>query len=323
MKICYFICSNIFGGVENIVIATLNELSKSHEVALIAPKGCAFKDKLANGVKLYEYKSFDKRYNPLLYLEIARFAKDYELIHTHGAKASGIFHLVNLVLDKKFVATKHNIRKGAVFNKIKNVIAVSREVAKTITHPSYTLYFGIDPVSVEPKKLTYDFSILSVGRLDFIKGFDKLIRACAQLKFDFELFIVGEGRERERLEQLIFELNLRGRVHLLGFRTDIRELMAGASLQVIASRSEGLPNTLLEGLFYSNLLISTDVGGISEILPRKFLTDHEKMATKITEIYDDYDKFRAEFSTLAAQTQPNFTLQSYIKNLIAYYEEIR
>lgn len=323
MKICYIICSNAFGGVENIVIKSLNELSKYHQVALIAPKNCAFKDKLAKAVKLYEYRSFDKRYNPLLYLEIAKFARDYELIHTHGAKASGIFSVINRFLKKKFVATKHNIRKGAAFNNIQNVIAVSQEVAKTISHPSKILYFGIDHVDVEPKRLTYDFSIISLGRLDFIKGFDKLIRACAKLNFDFALYIVGEGRERAALEQLIFELNLRGKVHLLGFRTDVRELMSGASLQVIASRSEGLPNTLLEGLFYSNMLISTDVGGIGEILPRKFLTDHERLSEKITEIYSNYEKFRNDFAQLAVQVQKNLTLQSYIENLNAYYEEIK
>ena len=39
MKICYFSCSSIYGGVEKIVVDSLNEISKNHECALIVPNG--------------------------------------------------------------------------------------------------------------------------------------------------------------------------------------------------------------------------------------------------------------------------------------------
>ena len=50
MKICYFSCSSIYGGVEKIVVDSLNEISKKHECALIVPNGCRYKDKLSSNV---------------------------------------------------------------------------------------------------------------------------------------------------------------------------------------------------------------------------------------------------------------------------------
>ncbi|MBE2984325.1 glycosyltransferase [Campylobacter sp. RM9344] len=323
MKICYFICSNIFGGVENIVINTLNELSKTDEVALITPKNCSFKDKLSKNVKLYEYQSFDKRYNPFLYLEIAKIAKNYELIHTHGAKATQIFYIINKFLNKKFVATKHNIRKGKIFNRTKNVLAVSKEVANTIKNESKVIYFGIKKIDIVPKKLTDKFSMVSVGRLDPIKGFAELISSVSKLNFEYKLYIVGSGKEEQNLKNLINGLKLNDKVELLSFRDDIKEILNGSGMQIISSRSEGLPNTLLEGIFYSNLLISTDVGGIKEILEPKFLFDINECDKKLKEIKENYGFYKDEFLKFAKPMQEKLSFEKYLYELKEYYKEVK
>ena len=124
MKICYFSCSSIYGGVEKIVVDSLNEISKNHECALIVPNGCRYKDKLSSNVKIIEYKSYDKRYNPFLYLEVLKVIKNYDIVHTHGAKATQITYLLNKIILFIHVATKHNTRKGKIFNKVNNVISV-------------------------------------------------------------------------------------------------------------------------------------------------------------------------------------------------------
>lgn len=325
MKICYVSCSAIFGGVENIIIKTLNALCLKHEVALVVPKGCEYTYKLNCQIKVYEYKSFDKRYNPFLYLEIYKIVSKYDLIHTHGAKASQIFYIINKFINKKFVATKHNIRKGKIFNKIQNVISVSREVANTIEQKSKVLYFGIEKVDIQPKKLTEKFSIVAIGRLDYIKGFDELIKAVSKLNFDFRLFIIGRGKEENNLKQLITDLELNDKVTILGFRTDILEILKGANLQVISSRSEGLPNTLIEGIFYSNVLIATRVGGISEVLNSKFLfsPNKEDCAKKIIEVKENYDKFNKEFALFVNNERHKFSFSSYLNNLLNYYENLK
>ena len=147
MKIAYLCCSRFYGGVEKIVIDSLNELCKSERVALIVPARCEFLQRLDVRVKIYQYKSRDKRYNPFLFAEIYRFLHSggFEILHSHGAKAAQIGFVVEKFLNLKLVATKHNDRKAPVFDRVRNVIAASRKVATTINHAAKVIYFGIEP----------------------------------------------------------------------------------------------------------------------------------------------------------------------------------
>lgn len=320
MKICYFSCSSIYGGVEKIVVDSLNEISKYHECALIIPNGCKYKDKVSSSVKIIEYKSYDKRYNPFLFLEVLNEIKNYDIVHTHGAKATQITYLLNKISSFIHIASKHNTRKGKIFNKIKNVISVSIEVAKTINHPSKVLYFGIQKnVNLEPKK-NDTFTILAVGRLDPIKGFDNLIEQISKLDFDFHLNIIGEGSQKVKLERLIEDNNLKNKVSLLGFQNNIPEYLANNHLQVISSLTEGLPLTLLEGIMNSSVIISTPVGGIVEVLDKDYLVKIEDFSTKITEIYNNYENICKDFKSKHEHLKQKFDFNDYSKNLIEYYK---
>jgi len=112
--------------------------------------------------------------------------------------------------------------------------------------------------------------IVAVGRLVEKKGFDYLIRAVAQLKFPFTLKIVGDGRERERLEKLICGHGLNRQVTLLGARThdDLPQQYAEAHVVVVPSildrcgDRDGLPNVVLEAMACARPVVATKVGAI-------------------------------------------------------------
>ncbi|MDO5001270.1 MAG: glycosyltransferase [Eubacteriales bacterium] len=92
---------------------------------------------------------------------------------------------------------------------------------------------------------------LAVGRLDAVKGFDRLVEAFADIHGvmpDWKLRIVGEGTERDRLELLISENGLEDCVSLTGMRdaAGVEEEMRRASLFLMSSHSEGLPFVLME-----------------------------------------------------------------------------
>ena len=406
MKIAYLCCSRFYGGVEKIVIDSLNELCKSEQAALIVPDRCEFLQRLDARVQIYEYKSRDKRYNPFLFAEIYRFLRSggFEILHSHGAKAAQIGFVVEKFLNLKLVATKHNDRKAPVFDRVRNVIAASRKVATTINHAAKVIYFGIEPrqefanreiyarckdlegAANEALKETKDersdsagaagasqnmadaaytsqdmpgragvsqdraldadasqnktssvfvsqqganaaagnfkFSIVAVGRLDKIKGFDLLIRAASELKFDFELKIYGQGGERQNLQNLIDSLKLQDCVQLCGFCDDVAAALSASHLHVISSRKEGFPVILIEGIFYSPVLISTRVGGISEILSEEFLCEAADLGAKIDEIYRTYGEYARAFAQKHAGFKQTLTLQNYISSLKNYYEEL-
>jgi glycosyltransferase involved in cell wall biosynthesis len=116
---------------------------------------------------------------------------------------------------------------------------------------------------------TCRFVVGAVGRLSPEKAFDHLIAAVDQLcaaGHDLELLIVGDGPERARLERCAAAAAHSTRIHLLGHRTDIVALMSAFNVFVLPSRSEGLPNALLEAMALEVPVVATAVGGIPRVI---------------------------------------------------------
>ncbi len=135
--------------------------------------------------------------------------------------------------------------------------------------------------------------IVGMGRLTKQKGFDVLIRAFASVRRSAEvrLLILGEGRERERLEAAARELGIAEEVDLPGFTPDPYPILARASLFVLSSRWEGSPNALTEALALGVPAVATDCpSGPREILqdgrvaPLVPVDDHAALASAILEV---------------------------------------
>ena len=110
-----------------------------------------------------------------------------------------------------------------------------------------------------------DAVIGSVGRLASQKRFDRLIRSLPRLP-DVHLVIAGEGPQRAMLEALSDETGVADRVHLLGFRRDVGDVLAALDLYVVSSDSEGMANAMLEAMASGLPVVSTDVSGAREAL---------------------------------------------------------
>ena len=101
--------------------------------------------------------------------------------------------------------------------------------------------------------------VVAVGRLKYPKDTRTLVEAAAQVPGDWRLDLVGDGPERAELEQVSGE-----RVHFVGERDDVPELLAGASVFVLSSRSEGFPISVLEAMAAGLPVVASDVGGVRE-----------------------------------------------------------
>jgi glycosyltransferase involved in cell wall biosynthesis len=116
---------------------------------------------------------------------------------------------------------------------------------------------------------TDDFLIIQVARLDGLKDHPTAIRAMHHVIRVIpraKLILVGEGPERAKIEPLIVELGLQEHVRLLGSRRDVPRLLFAADLFLLTSISEGIPLTIIEGMAAGLPVVSTDVGGVREIL---------------------------------------------------------
>lgn len=115
--------------------------------------------------------------------------------------------------------------------------------------------------------------VLSVGRLERIKGQDVLLDAWPRvLKAvpSAELWLVGEGAQRHALEAQADALGITNTVHFMGQKDAacVAECMAAADLFVLPSRSEAFGIVLLEAMAHALPVVASRVGGVPEVLPR-------------------------------------------------------
>ena len=112
--------------------------------------------------------------------------------------------------------------------------------------------------------------LLFVGNLVEVKGIDVLLQACALLRDvgdDWRLHLVGEGRLHPQLTRLAASLGIAAKVSFHGSipHHDLPDWFRAADLFVLPSRSEGVPNVLLEASACATPWIASNVGGIPEI----------------------------------------------------------
>ena len=111
--------------------------------------------------------------------------------------------------------------------------------------------------------------LLAVGRLATEKGFDRLINIFSNIDRNnnsWELIIIGEGPERQKLEDMIKKLNLNEKVKLLGFIENPYPYFKLADIVVLSSYVEGLPTVLSEAILLEKPIVSTKCAGVNEIL---------------------------------------------------------
>lgn len=109
----------------------------------------------------------------------------------------------------------------------------------------------------------------TVGRLNPVKDHAALLQAFARLRDampDTALVLVGDGALRGELAALAAAPELAGRVHLLGDRSDVANLLRAFDLFVLSSRSEGYSIALLEACASGLPIVATEVGGNAEIV---------------------------------------------------------
>ncbi len=113
-----------------------------------------------------------------------------------------------------------------------------------------------------------DICIMGIGRLAPQKGFDYAIKAMALLikeNLRAKLVLVGGGDAGE-LEKLAQENNVSEHVIFAGFRSDIPDFVQAADLFWLTSRSEGIPNTMLEAMAAKKPVVSFDISGVYEVI---------------------------------------------------------
>lgn len=154
-----------------------------------------------------------------------------------------------------------------------------------------------------------DFAILSVGELNRNKNHEVIIRAIAQLNNNkIHYFIAGKGELYNYLIDLTKRNNIENQIHLLGFRTEIPQLLNSCDLYILPSKREGLNVSLIEAMAAGMPCIASCIRGNTDLLEEysKFLVKpndvnrisyliEEILLNRDTTIYKNISKFSLEF----------------------------
>jgi glycosyltransferase involved in cell wall biosynthesis len=160
-----------------------------------------------------------------------------------------------------------------------------------------------------------------VGRLHPIKGHADFLRAASQVLREFEAVtfaVVGDGELMQELVRQSEQLGIAERVRFLGHCSDTASILAGVEIKAIASLSEGIPLTLFEAMAAGCAVVSTDVGGMREVLSdgvEGFLVpaqDPQAMAQKLLQLLRDPAR-RAKMAARARETAARFDLEQNVR----------
>ncbi len=162
------------------------------------------------------------------------------------------------------------------------------------------------------------FTLVFVGRLAAVKNLQTLIRAVAiavRQVPGLEFWVVGDGPVRVALESLAAELGVETSIRFWGQRLDTAQFFAAADAFAMSSVSEGLPMSLLQAMSVGVPAVTTDVGGMAEVVRLSGggllapVGDFEAMAEAIVKLATDA-ALRSELSRKAAESyRAEFTLE--------------
>ena len=176
-----------------------------------------------------------------------------------------------------------------------------------------------------------DQVVITVGRFSPEKGMDVLLDAFALLARRIEnahLVLVGDGQERPKLEAQAGSFRLNGRVHFVGSCETPGDYVADADVFVLPSRSEGIPNAVLEAMAMGKPVVATAVGGVPEIITDGVsgrLVPAERpdlLAEGLAEVLTDRELYQQFAIEGKRRVREAFSVQARVGKLQDLYREV-
>jgi len=166
-----------------------------------------------------------------------------------------------------------------------------------------------------------------VGRLEPQKGLSWLLEVAPQWLAqspNVHLVVVGRGPERPAMERLAQRRGVADRVHWLGWRRDVPEILAASDVLVLPSRWEGMPNVVLQAMASRIPVLAADVEGVRELLGENAdpqivaFGDTSSLVEKLTRLLSD----RQLAECLGMENRRRVEESFSIRRMVAAYETL-
>lgn len=275
-----------------------------------------------------------------------------DVIHVHRYEAGLLAIKIKNTYGVPFVVTEHSSRflydslgrmelsiSKRVFQEADYCIGVSKSLVSLLSN-KYSINFNYLPNIVDTYFFKRDkeikknklFSFFSAGNLDVNKNHRMLIDAFhlfhkKNISSNLQLFIAGEGSERESLMEQIKSLDLENSVFLLNklSRIDMVKFNNECHVFVLPSIKETFGVVLIEALSTGSPVVSTNSGGPSSIIINKRLGNICNISTEalfyaMKDVYENFEEYSSDWIIKFAIT--NFSKEKITSELLKIYKKI-
>lgn len=281
MKICFVISNLRGGGAERVISVLSSHFADFYDTSLVYFEQEKPFYELNPKINLISLKTPKNRILKILYkiFKIRKISTKHDIIISFMDTTNILVLFSCVFLGKKIFISEHSsydaigFKLGLlrrIFYPFSNGLSVLSKQDfeyfnfvknKAIIYNPFAFYKEFS----EQENFNKENLIIFVGRLEDIKGCDIFLNALkiADLK-DFRVEILGDGSQKNELESLAKNLNIN--VKFLGSIKEIQNFYKRAKIIVSSSKSEGLPNVLIESIFYKCLRVATPTNGAKELI---------------------------------------------------------
>ena len=299
LKVLHVITSLRTGGAERLMVDLLPRLrERGLQVELAVFDGTAtdFYSALeAQGIPIHALgMGVRAMHSPCCIPALRRLMRQFDVIHTHNTPCQFFVAIasVGMKLAPKLVTTEHstmNRRRNSflfrhldkwMYGRYNKIIGVSDSTTLSLLNYLHglqqpiTINNGIAVDAFHHATAAQDIMeafrqnkrLVMSAAFRFPKDHETIIRALHLLPDDYHLLLAGDGNRRKIVEEFGAQEQLSQRVHFLGNRNDVANVLKAADVIVMSSRYEGLSLSSLEGLASGRPVVASDVPGLREIV---------------------------------------------------------
>lgn len=291
--------------------------------------------------------------------KIIRYCKEHniQLIHAHLPWAGFVSRAVHKLTGIPVLYTEHNMQERYhiltkyinkfTFNSQTLGIGVSQDVTDSIVKnikpniPVQTLLNGVNTDSFQ--RNTQDDTIrteLGIPQSAVVVGVVAVFRFQKRLDLWLEILkkageqnpniygiIVGAGILQPQIEQKHRELGLEGKVFFAGLQTEVRPYYNAMDIFMMCSSFEGLPIALLEAMSMNTAILTTDAGGIKEVIRPHTdgiivpVEEWESLVNQLTRLSHTPEEIQKLQTAARNRVVGDFSLQSMVQQLEVEYQK--
>ena len=354
MKIVQIITSLNLGGAQTLLENLsygLREMGQDVIVISLENNHSATAERIENrGIKII-YLDKHPHFDPSIVGKLSKVLRKLkpDIIHAHNIKKAYVYLSARKAGLNRIVYTVHNMawqEQNAIGGAFSYVmfhsgsmvpVGLSPKVTSSIKMRYHlknvpTIYNGSD-LSRFRKKTNYNLHdkpcILNIARLDAQKNHKRLIEAFMIVSRTFpdtKLVLVGEGELQHDMKKQVEKVGLSGKVFFEGFQDDIPGYLEEADIFCLSSDYEGMPMTLIEAMASGMPIVSTNVGGIPDMLRNEHSailtkTDAAEIAEALTRLLSD-ESLRRTLGENAYKAAEKFSHLRMAYNYIKLYRKI-